>query len=59
MENAEKNKKRPCMESFLAKEWLKFRDEKMQELKGTKPYHQLLKDIAALCPVFHVLTTPQ
>ncbi|CAE7207262.1 unnamed protein product, partial [Symbiodinium sp. KB8] len=48
VENAEKNKKRPCMESFLAKEWLKFRDEKMQELKGTKPYHQLLKDIAAL-----------
>ncbi|CAE7749152.1 unnamed protein product [Symbiodinium sp. CCMP2456] len=41
-------KKRPCMESFLAKEWIRFKDEKLKELKGTKPYQVLLKEISAL-----------
>ena len=52
VETAEKKNKKPCMESFLAKEWIKVRDEKLKELKGTKPYRALLTDISVMCPGF-------
>ena len=51
-------KKRPCMESFLAKQWLAFREEQLKALAETHPslgYHEKVKLVAQrpgkLCPI--------